>query len=146
MNNDKEQNTNPLPPALSLQQPQKRIPALSVRGDAVWQISEPVLNWMIANGDQSLSHQAFMTKALWEAEQGWFIEWGNQTRYFEQAERACYDLAGYKAAMKAIPSDNPGVQRIRELALMTGEAFNKPIGIGRKNSVWHRKQSRGKRQ
>lgn len=143
MNN--EHNTNPQPTALPFHQPHKRIAALSVRGDSVWQISEPVLTWMIANGDQELSHKAFMARRNWEAEQGWFIAWGNSTRYFEMAERACHDLAGFKAAMRSIPSDNPSMQRIRELALMTGEAFNKPIGIGRKNAVWHRKHSRGKR-
>src|SRR5579859_7208714 len=141
-NNNNEQPTTP--PAM---QPQKRILALSVKGDSVWEISHPVLNWMIEHGDEELKQKAIATMIFWEKNQSWFIDWGNNTRYFEMAEMACRNLAHYKEAMKLIPSDNEAMQKIRELALMTGEQFNKPSGIGRKNILKQRRiQSRGKRR
>lgn len=141
-----EENTTPeqTPPALPT--PQKRILALSVRGDSVWEISEPVLYWMIEHGNEMLQQKAASTLLTWELNQGWFIEWGNSTRYFELAELACRDLAKFKQMMKTIPADNEGVQRIINLALMVGELHNRPIGIGRKNMLKSRKQSRGKRR
>jgi len=139
---DNEQPTTP--PALPIQH--KKILALSVRGDSVWEISEPVLHWMIEHGDEELRKKALFSLGNWELSQGWFIQWGNQTRYFELAELACRDLAKFKQMIKTFPADNPGVQRIIELALMTGEQFNRPIGISRKNILKQRKQSRGKRR
>src|SRR5579859_5104310 len=141
MQDNNEQSTTP--PAL----PQKRILVMSVVGDSVWEISIPVLKWMLENGDIDLQRKAAATIAFWPQNQGWFIEWGNQTGYFQMAEMACRNLAQYKQVMRMIPADNEAVQRVRELALMTGEQFNKPAGIGRKNVLRQRRiQSRGKRR
>lgn len=137
-----EQNQLPMTPPGVLAQ--RRILALSVRGDNVWRISEPVLLWMIENGDEDLQQKAASTLLNWEVNQGWFIEWGNNSGYFMMAEKACHDLHNFKQAMKAIPADNPGMQRLRELALMTGEIFNTPGG-GFKQSG-QRKQRRGRRR
>lgn len=138
-----EQQQPTLPPALV---PHKRIAALSVVGDAVWNISFPALEWMIEHGDNDLYVKAASTLNNWHTEQGWFIEWGNSTRYFELAELACRDLAGFKQMVKLAPAGNEGAQRIIELALMVGEQRNKPWGIGRKNILKRRKQRRGRRR
>lgn len=142
MNNNTPEQT---PPALPTQY--KRISALSVRGDTVWEISWPVLEWMAENGDEELQKKAYLTLLGWEMNQGWFIDWGNSTRYFELAELACRDLAQFKQMVKTFPGDNEGVQRIIDLALMVGEMYNKPIGIGRKNILLqNKKQRRGRRR
>jgi hypothetical protein len=138
-----EENTQQ-PPALPIQQ--KRI-AFSVLGDTVWEISEPVLYWMLENGDEDLSHKALATLLDWQFNQDWFIEWGNQTRYFELAELACRNLGQFKQMVKIAPAENESQQRIIDFALMTGELHNKPWGIGRKNVLaQHKKQRRGRRR
>lgn len=145
---NKKQNTNlPVPPALPTM-PHKRIAALSVRGDNVWRISEPVLWWMFTNEDESLQEKAVLALNNWELNQGWFIEWGNKTGYFLLAEQACHDLAKFKEALKTIPVENDAQKRMLELALMTGEHFNRPIGIKVRNilKMKKRKQGKGKRR
>lgn len=134
------------PPALPFLQ--KRIAALSVVGDNVWRISEPVLHWMMEHGDEDLSHKALATLLAWAENQAWFIEWGNKTGYFLLAEQACHDLAKFKQAMKTLPFESESQKRIVELALMTGEVFNKPIGMKIKNVFRMKRQrhSRGKRR
>lgn len=133
------------PPALPIQ-PQRRI-IMSVLGDTVWEISEPILYWMMENGDADLSRKAMATLLDWEFNQGWFLDWGNSTGYFQLAELACRDLAKFKEMCKIAPADNPGQQRIIDFALMVGEMHNKPIPIGRKNVLrQHRKHSRGRRR
>lgn len=142
---NENQNTNPpVPPAL----PQKRIAALSVVGDNVWKISEPVLHWMMEHGDEDLSHKALATLLAWPENQGWFIDWGNKTGYFLLAEQACHDLAKFKHALKTIPIENEAQKRILELALMTGEEFNRPIGMKPHfiRKMKKQRHSRGKRR
>ncbi|HET8910757.1 MAG TPA: hypothetical protein VFN23_04800 [Ktedonobacteraceae bacterium] len=130
------------PPALH---PRKRILAISVRGDLVWRMSLPVLNWMIEHGNQELSLKALNTRAYWEQEQGWFIDWGNNVRYFELAELACRDLQTFQQAAKNIPADNEGTKRIIELALLTGREFHKPLGLGWRQLNQKKKHGRGRK-
>ena len=137
MNNDIPEQQ---PPAL----PHKKILALSVKGDSVWEISIPVLKWMQEHGDEELKRTAYLTMLGWEMNQGWFIEWGNRTRYFELAELACRDLAKFKQMYLMAPAGHENTQRIIDLALMTGEMYNKPYGISRKNVL--KKQRRGRRR
>lgn len=141
MQNNNEQQ----PPALPTQ-PQKRI-LMSVLGDSVWEISAPILEWMAEHGDEKLQAKAIATHMSWELNQGWFIEWGNSTRYFELAELACRDLAKFKEMHCMAPAGHENTQRIIDFALMTGELHNKPIPIGRKNVLRQcRKQRRGRRR
>ena len=138
-------NTPEQPPALPTQH--KRILATSVKGDSVWELSAPVLQWMQEHGDEELSQKAYLTLLGWEMNQGWFIEWGNKTRYFELAELACRDLAQFKQMYTMAPAGHENTQRIIDLALMVGEMYNKPIGNGRKNILLqNKKQRRGRRR
>lgn len=139
-----QEEQNEQPPALP--QPQKRI-MFSVLGDTVWEISEPILYWMLENGDADLSHKALATLLDWEPNQGWFIDWGNSTGYFQLAELACRDLAKFKEMHCMAPAGHENTQRIIDFALMVGEMHNRPWGISRKNVLrQQRRQRRGRRR
>lgn len=86
-----------------LAQPAKRILATSVRGDLVWQMCLPVLEWLIDNGDEEARAKAIQARAYWESNQGWLIDTLNKNRYFELAERAMQNPRQFREALASLP-------------------------------------------
>lgn len=103
-NEEQLQQPEETPPALPTR-PGRRIPALSVHGDEVWQVAQPLLSWAIDNGDEELRAKALRARAYWEQEQAYFIEWGNKTGLFEYTQAAIQDIQGFKKAMKTLPAE-----------------------------------------
>src|SRR5579859_3950760 len=89
----------PAPPTL----PNRRILATSARGDQVWQICQPVLEFLITNGDETAQAQAIKTRAYWEQEQQWLIDLLNNNHYFTLAEHAMRNPREFKKALVSLP-------------------------------------------
>lgn len=75
----------------------------SQHGDLTWQLCQPVLSWLIENGDETLQAQALETRAYWEQGQAWLLELLTKQHYFQLAERAMQDMTQFKAALVTIP-------------------------------------------
>lgn len=124
-------------------QPQKRILATSVRGDITWQMCQPVLEWLIANGDEEARAKAIQTRAYWEQNEGWIIDMLNKNRYFELAEQAIHDPRRFRKVLEMLPPSTslqtdyyvPGQEEPRKvdtlawLALVAGERYNERFRV-----------------
>ena len=122
---------------------ERRIMATSVRGDNVWQICQPVLEYLIANGDEAAKADAIRTRAYWEAEQKWLIDLLNNNGYFFLAQHAMRDPRAFEKALCTMPActgmqmdyypENGGepikVDVIAYLALKAGERHNERYRI-----------------
>ena len=75
---------------------QQRVLATSTRGDAVWNICQPVLDYLVKFGDMETSQKALKTRAYWEQEQQWIIDWGNMSDYFNLARIASHGIPEFK--------------------------------------------------
>jgi hypothetical protein len=61
-----EEEISQTPPSSQQQQPPKRILAVSKRGDAVWNVCQPILDYLIEYGDEETNRKAIKTRAYWE--------------------------------------------------------------------------------
>ncbi len=75
----------------------------SEHGDLTWQLCQPVLSWLIENGDETLSAQALHARAYWEQQQRWLLELLTKQHFFDLAERAMQDTSSFKRALETIP-------------------------------------------
>lgn len=75
----------------------------SKHGDLTWQLCQPVLSWLIENGDETLQAQALQARAYWEQGQRWLLDLLTQQHFFQLAERAMQDLSAFKKALVTIP-------------------------------------------
>lgn len=128
-------------------EPTSNIPAnfhpYSKHGDHTWLCCQPVLDWLIENGDPDMKARAIRTRAYWEQEQAWLLQWCTQTRFFQFAEAACQDLAAFRKAVETLPAETEmtmdywidGEEQPKKvdvvvwLALKAGEKYKRSINF-----------------
>ncbi len=146
------------PPALPFNAPTKRILANSKHGDTIWQMCQPLLDFLLQNGNEDMRAQALKARAYWETEQGYFIDWGNKTRFFEFAELAVQDVVTFRKLLATMPAETQmridyypdgqeepvEVDVVAWLALKAGERVNKARTPTGKivQGVWKRKKGK----
>src|SRR5579859_462457 len=127
----------------------------SVTGDWVHVVVQPLLQWLIDNGDAEMKAIAIEARAYWEQKQTYIIDWCNEVEYFTLAQMACQNLSRFRKMlvevgpqtemqMKYYPdgqSDPIKVDVIAWLALKAGERWAK-VPQGAKNPI----KFKGKKQ
>ena len=85
--------------------PVEPIQPYSKHGDKIWLQCQPILDWLLQNGDEEMRSKALQTRAYWEQEQVWLLQWCRQVKFFQFAESACADLAGFRKAVETLPPE-----------------------------------------
>ncbi len=141
MEQPKEPITSLHPASISASIYQRNQP-VSKHGDVMHEMCVPILDYFIEFGNEELNTKALKTRAYWEQNQTWVIDWAQRSRYFVLAEHACRDLRGFKAVIAQKPYQNEQASMILQIALECGERYNRPKGISRKKIAgkWKKKR------